>query len=131
MSKTLAEWAGRQARRDKAAARPARAGLSAPERRALHLLRREAKAAGASLENRGRGGLSPSLVLHVMRRDGYACKLCEGREHALTLHHKGGVVEKRWVALRGPRNEPSSLLTVCGPCHDRVHAEYREAAAEQ
>ena len=49
--------------------------VNAAERSALRTMRREARAAGALLANRGRGGLSPSLVLGVMRRDGFTCKV--------------------------------------------------------
>ena len=46
---------------------------NAQERLALKKMRREAKAAGATLENNGEGGLAPSLVLGIMRRDHFRC----------------------------------------------------------
>jgi hypothetical protein len=127
MSRALKEWIDRkrgEARGDEP--RP----LSREERLALHRLRTEARAVGSDLQNRGRGGLSPSLVLTVFRRDSYTCKAC-GRlgsmkvNGGLTLHHKGGIVESEWLSKKGHRNEPNNLVAVCGACHDRMHEEAR------
>jgi 5-methylcytosine-specific restriction endonuclease McrA len=98
------------------------------ERAALHKLRVEAHRAGALLHDFGRGGLPSSLCLHVMRRDQYRCKVCgtDGQGcGGLTLHHKGGIVESAWLDNQGHKNKPSNLVTICGPCHDRLHDKAR------
>lgn len=105
--------------------------LAAEERGALRALQREATARGAKLRNGGRGGLPPSLVLHVMRRDGYRCKVCgDPGAQPVEVHHKGGVVESRWLSRMGHRSIPENLVTVCGPCHDRVHGRAREEGVD-
>lgn len=104
---------------------------SAEERRALLKLRQEAARAGAVLRRRGRGGLPASLVLAVMRRDGYRCKVHgdagEGECGGLEVHHKGGVVASAWLHGKGHRNVMNNLVTVCGRAHDEVHDRARAA----
>lgn len=88
---------------------------------ALRKLRLESHAAGAVLANTGRGGLPSSLVLGVMRRDGYRCVRCESRG-PLTVHHIGGVDNPSQLVQRlGKRNTPENLAVVCVRCHDQVH----------
>lgn len=116
------------------AERQPRPGLSAEERRALRTLRAEAQNNGARLRSGGRGGLSPSLVLAVLRRDEYTCKVHgdrgEGACGGLELHHKGGVVESQWLSRRGHKNVPGNLVTVCHKAHDEIHARARAAGTD-
>jgi hypothetical protein len=113
----------------RATQRRPRAPLSAEERLALRRLRSEAQNNGARLRTAGRGGLSPSLVLSVMRRDDYTCKVHgdhgEGDFGGLELHHKGGVVESEWLSKRGHKNVPNNLVTVCRKAHDEIHNRAR------
>lgn len=104
--------------------------LSREERRALHKLRMEAKAKGVPLTSAGRGGLSPSLVLFVFRRDDYTCKVC-GKTGAATggiqLHHKGGLENpaSAWLRKKDHSNDPNNIVTICKGCHDNVHDDDR------
>lgn len=127
--KTWHKHVKKQEREDKGGPPP----LSREERRALHQIRVGAKKAGARLASAGRGGLSPSLVLHVMRRDEYRCKVCGSDGHdtdGLQIHHKGGIVESRWLSNKGHRNVPNNLVTICSRCHDRVHQKAREEGTD-
>lgn len=108
---------------------PRDAKLSPEERAALYTLQQEAEDAGATLATGGRGGIAPSRVLNVMRRDGFRCKRC-GREHALSLHHKGGVVLSKWLSKKGHSMEPNNLVTICASCHDALHNKAREAGVD-
>jgi hypothetical protein len=98
---------------------------SKEEAGALKRLQAEAKAHGVKLHNGGKGGLPSSLVLHVMRRDGYRCKKCGRRDFPLGPHHKGGIPDSEWLKKKGHKNEPDNLATVCDKCHDEVHEEAR------
>jgi len=71
---------------------PPKKKLSGQERNALKKLRREAKAAGATLETNGEGGLPPSLVLGRMRRDKWRCtnEHCPNPKKNLTVDHISG-----------------------------------------
>ena len=125
MSKTLAQWIKHKDRQQRKFERP----LSAPERLALHRMRREAKQAGAKLKGDGKGGLPPSLVLTVMRRDEYTCKIHgdrgEGDCGGLEVHHKGGIVESKWLSEKGHKNVPNNLVTLCAKAHDEIHNKAR------
>jgi hypothetical protein len=107
----------------------ARKPPSLEERRALHKLRQEARAAGAKLKSGGVGGLSAGLVLHVMRRDGYRCHVHgdrgEGEYGGLELHHKGGIPESAWLSRKGHKNEPNNLVTLCAKAHNELHEKAR------
>lgn len=107
--------------------RPADPSLSPQEARALDVLRAEAAAHGATLKTNGVGGLPPSLVLGVMRRDEYRCHRCGRTDHPLDVHHKGDLLHpaSRWLASQGKANTPANLVTVCAQCHDEIHAEDR------
>lgn len=104
--------------------------MSREERRALRMLRNEAHKAGSLLATGGRGGLSPSLVLGVMRRDKYRCKECgelgTPENSGLTVHHKSGIVESVWASKKGHKNDPGNLDSLCAKDHDRLHEEARE-----
>lgn len=92
------------------------------EKNALAKLQAEAKAKGATLANGGKGGLPPSLVLGVFRRDKYACKRC-GKQKDLSVHHKGGIVESKWLSKKGHKNDPNNISVICTKCHDAIHQE--------
>lgn len=117
--------------------RPQKRQLSGEERRALTILRQEARKARAILASDGEGGLPPSLVLYVMRRDGYRCKLHgdrgEGENGGLEVHHKGGVENptSRWLKKAGHLNLPDNLVTLCHRAHDEVHDRDRAVTAER
>lgn len=104
--------------------------LNPEERAALRKLRAEARAQGAVLANAGRGGLPPSLVLGVLRRDGYQCKVCgdrgEGEHGGLVVHHKGGIPVSRWLQAKGKANEPNNIVTVCTRGHRAMHEQHDE-----
>lgn len=100
--------------------------FKAPERVAVGVMRREAREHGSTLRNAGVGGLSPSLVLGVMRRDKYKCKRCgrDGTESGgLGVHHKGGLDNppSAWLRQMGKRNTAQNLVVLCESCHNDVH----------
>lgn len=94
----------------------------------LAIIAREAETAGATLRSGGRGGLPPSLVLGIFRRDHWRCRRCGGKED-LTIHHVGGIILTKWLVKKGARNDPANLLTLDHKCHDKVHDEGRAALA--
>lgn len=97
---------------------------SPEERQALMTLRSEARKKGTSLASGGKGGLPSSLVLNVMRRDDYKCKLCGGRED-IGIHHKGGIQESEWLKKKDHDNDPNNLVTICTRDHNRIHEKAR------
>jgi cytochrome c553 len=97
---------------------------SPEEEKALASIRKEAAKAGTTLESDGEGGLSSSLVLGVMRRDKYTCKVCGGKEN-IGVHHKGGIVKSKWLSQMGHKSTPENLVTICASCHDNVHEDAR------
>lgn len=131
MSRLLSEYMTKQAR---ASRKHDRRVYSREERLALHRLRTEARLAGALLRENGKGGLSPSLVLAVMRRDEFTCKVHgdqgEGDCGGLTLHHKGGVVESEWLNQKGHKNEKNNLVVLCNKAHDEIHEKARDEGTD-
>lgn len=125
MGERLRDWLSKKAK----AERKPRPPLSAEERLALRRMREEAQDSGARLRHAGRGGLSPSLVRAVMRRDEYRCKVHgdrgEGECGGLEVHHKGGVVESEWLSRKGHKNEKQNLVTLCHKAHDEIHDRAR------
>lgn len=99
-------------------------GSNEHEQKALAILQREAKRAGATLANDGKGGLPPSLVLGVMRRDDFTCKRC-GKQDDLIVHHKGGIVRSKKLSAMGHKNIPQNIVTVCESCEDAQHEQAR------
>lgn len=95
------------------------------EQTALEKLQAEAEKRGVTLQNDGKGGLPPSLVLGVFRRDKFRCKRC-GTKKMLTLHHKGGIVESDWLSRKGHTNDPNNIVVLCAECHDEMHNEARD-----
>ena len=133
MSQALAKWANHQRQNDRAKEDDLKPG----ELRALHTLQREAEEKGTTLQNDGKGGLPPSLVLGVLRRDDYACActaehgLHDDREKCgtrdqITLHHLGGIAKTKWLSRQGHSNDPKNILTTCAECHDKMHEQARE-----
>lgn len=111
--------------------RPQEEQLRPDEANALKKIRREAAAVGSFLTSGGKGGLDPSLVLNVMRRDEYRCKSCgeigdEEENQGIGVHHIGGIVTSQRTSRLGHQNKPSNLVTICGKCHDHEHNEARE-----
>lgn len=107
--------------------RPQDDGLKPSEQMALDKIRSEAKQHKATLNSGGKGGLPPSLVLGVFRRDEWRCKLCGGNQD-LSVHHKSGTKNLVTTALRkrGHTNDPNNLVTICNRDHDRIHNLDRE-----
>ena len=116
--------------------KPAKKQLSKEERRALVLIKQEAKKAKAVLHSDGEGGLAPSLVLYVMRRDGYKCKIHgdrgEGKHEGLEVHHVGGIENpsKRLLA-KGHLNLPDNIVTLCHLAHGELHDRDRKLTEEK
>ena len=120
---------------------PEKRKLNAQERLALKKMRREAKAAGATLDNNGEGGLAPSLALGVMRRDRFRCvnEDCPTPKKNLSLDHISGHPKeiaadpearhrkdlKLGIKL-GHVAKMEALRTICARCHDRCHDRERE-----
>lgn len=106
--------------------------LPVEEQKALERLQTEAKNRGVFLTTGGRGGIPPSIVLGILRRDEWKCKRCgtDGADRGgLGIHHKGGVsLSARLVAL-GTRTSRSNLVTLCKECHDAIHDEDRAYSA--
>jgi 5-methylcytosine-specific restriction endonuclease McrA len=100
------------------------------EQKALDTMRREADRWGVTLENDGEGGLPSSLVLRVMRRDKYRCKRHGGRDKPLTVHHKGGIIESKWLDTKGHQNDPNNIVTLCTDCHDDIHEKARKEGVD-
>jgi hypothetical protein len=131
MSDTLVKWA-KLTGKTKPQQKPqekAQPQLGGEERKALAKLQDMARRAGATLPNGGKGGLPPSLVLGVMKRDHFTCKLC-GQQENIGVHHKGGIEHpnSEWLAAQGHANTPENLVTICDACHDGVHN--RDRASE-
>ena len=117
---------------------------NAQEKLALKKMRREAKAAGATLENNGEGGLAPSLVLGIFRRDHFRCvnEDCPTPKKDLSLDHISGHPKeiaadpearhrkdlKLGIKL-GHVAKMEALRTICARCHDRCHDREREIDA--
>ncbi len=51
---------------------------------------------------------------YVLCRDGYQCQKCKTKEGKLHVHH---IVFRSDVGT----NVPSNLITLCEPCHDKLH----------
>lgn len=112
-------------------------GLSPEEQRAFKKLQAEAREAGSYLASGGKGGLPPSTVLGVMRRDKFRCKRCgelgdKKKNGGIGVHHKSEHLEnpkaKRRSALLGKQDridDRSNIVTLCDKDHDEVHKEDR------
>lgn len=101
-------------------------GLSDQELRARQKIIEEAKKAGATLERpEAKGGLPPSMVLGMFRRDEWRCKGCGTKEN-IGPHHKSGIITSKWASKKGHTNTLNNLATLCKNCHNKAHTEARE-----
>lgn len=134
MSERLERWADKNRRSDRARGD----GLTPAERRALWTMRREAREAGSQLTSGGKGGLPPSLVLGVFRRDDWRCKRCGElgdveKNGGLGVHHRSEHLENpkaearsRLLKREGRVDTRSNVVALCKRCHDAVHTKDRE-----
>jgi hypothetical protein len=121
--------------------KPKEKKLSGQERLALKKMRREARLAGATLDNDGKGGLPPSLVLGRMRKDGFRCSnvKCPDPKKNITVDHISGhpkeIAEDKGARGRkdlrkgvelGHIDTLDAIHTLCARCHDAVHDRERE-----
>jgi hypothetical protein len=133
MPRKLEGWAHRKVR----AARRA-AGKAISDAEVVATIQKEAKAAGATLANDGKGGLDPRLALKVFRRDHFACQVpnCKTPKKDADLDHIGGHVHEleqdpkaaAWLkdqAEKGKENTPDGLHVLCSRHHDLVHQRDR------
>ena len=125
---------------------PEKRKWNAQERLALKKMRREAKAAGATLDNNGEGGLAPSLALGVFRKGRWRCSNteCPAPKKNITLDHISGHPEeiaadrgarnrkdlKRGIAM-GHVNKLDAMHVLCAACHDSVHDRERAIDADK
>jgi hypothetical protein len=114
--------------------------LSPQEQLALKKIRREAKAAGATLKSDGEGGLAPSLALGVFRKYKWRCsnENCPTPKKDLDLDHISGHPQeiaadkgarnrkdlKRGIKL-GHVNKIEALHVLCAVCHSKCHDRER------
>jgi len=131
MGQHLAKWAKIKGEEEAERRRdlPQDDELKPAEQKALDKLRQEAEERGSALSSGGKGGLPPSLVLGVMRRDDYRCKSCgelgSSKNGGIGLHHKGGIVASKWLSKKGHSNDPNNIVTICARCHDKEHQQAR------
>ena len=120
---------------------PEKPQWNAQERLALKKIRREAKAAGATLKSDGEGGLRPSLAWGVFRKGGWKCSNedCPTPKKDLDLDHVSGHAKeiaadprarkrkdlKRAIKL-GHVSKIDALHVLCKRCHDVCHQRERE-----
>ena len=123
---------GEQAARYMSFRRKPEKPMPSSDAKALERIQYEAAEYGATLHSQGRGGVPPSIVLGVFRRDEYRCKRCGGHEE-LSLHHKADTLAspylRRLHQVAG-RTDPKNLVTICQSCHDAIHEQAREAGTE-
>jgi 5-methylcytosine-specific restriction endonuclease McrA len=53
----------------------------------------------------------------ILERDNHECQMC-GRKDKLLIHHIDGTNNR---GKRNANNNPSNLITVCKPCHTKIH----------
>ena len=104
-------------------------------------IQKEAKKAGATLKNNGKGGLDPKLALAVFQRDKWTCQIpgCKTAQENLDLDHIAGHQQEiaadpeadKWLkeqAKKPKGDNLASLHVLCARHHDLVHT--RENAIE-
>lgn len=115
---------------------PQKKKLNAEERKALIKIREGARKAGSYLASGGEGGLPPSLVLGVMKKANWRCKVCgelgSKENGGLSIHHKNQHITapkermKGMLAIeQGRKNDPSQIVAICATCHDKIHQKDR------
>lgn len=137
MTTTIQDWAARKKKADRRAA-----GKAGSDESVVATIQAEAKDAGATLKNDGKGGLDPRLALTVFRRDKWTCQVpnCKEPQENLDLDHIGGHAHEleedpeasTWLkeqAEKGKQNTPDGLHVLCARHHDMVHQ--RDRAIEE
>jgi hypothetical protein len=94
----------------------------------------EAKAAGATLKNNGKGGLDPKLALAVFQRDKWTCQIpgCKTPKENLDLDHVAGHQKEiaqdpeadKWLKAQAKKpksDDLDSLHVLCSRHHDLCH----------
>lgn len=123
---------GEQAARYMSFRRKPEKPMPSSDAKALERIQIEAAEHGATLHSDGKGGLPATIVLGVLRRDGWHCHKCGGKED-LTIHHKADILAspylRRLHKIAG-RTDPKNLATLCQKCHDAVHEQAREEHTE-
>jgi len=133
MPRKFEGWAARKvvAARRKAG----RAMLSEDE--AVATIQREAKAAGATLKNNGKGGLDPNLALATFRKAKWACENpdCPEPKKLLDLDHFSNHPKEIFAdpdasakLIKGAefgKKDNKFLHCLCAACHNRVHDRER------
>jgi hypothetical protein len=131
----LERWARRRVRADR------RGTAEARERaRVLAQIQKEAAAAGATLQNDGKGGIDPTIALKLFREAKWRCpnEDCPDPKKEITLDHASGH-PKEILADARARKDPKlraaakmpdpkdddGLRVICAACHDRVHERER------
>lgn len=103
--------------------------LNPEEEKALASLQAEAAKKGVHLQSGGKGGLPPSLVLGIFRRDNWQCVKCgsSGMEEngGLTVHHRGGAPVSTYLKSLGKVNSHENLASLCKHCHHGLHDKAR------
>ena len=139
MPRVLERWARRHASKVTRSA-----GKAAGKQDVVATIQREAKTAGATLENDGKGGLDPRLALERFRAAGWRCgnKFCPTPKENLSLDHSSGHPREIFDSLKewqnpklraaattadGPKDD-RFVTCLCTLCHDCVHE--RERALE-
>ena len=123
---------GEQAARYMSFRRKPEKPLPSSDAKALDRIQIEAKEHGATLHSQGKGGLPPSIVLGVFRRDGWHCHKCGGTQD-LTIHHKADILASPYLRKLhqvAGRTDPKNLATICHRCHDSIHEQARQEGTE-
>jgi hypothetical protein len=123
---------GEQAARYMSFRRKPEKPMPSSDAKALDRIQIEAKEHGATLHSQGKGGLPPSIVLGVFRRDGWHCHKCGGTQD-LTIHHKADILASPYLRKLhqvAGRTDPKNLATICHRCHDSIHEQARQEGTE-
>lgn len=103
--------------------------LSPHERKAVGIIQADAAKVGSLLASDGIGGLAPSFVLGILRRDHFRCTVCgqKGNDDngGIELHHLGGIVDCARNAIAGHKVTQANVVTICAHCHDAAHETAR------
>jgi len=139
MPRKLAGWAARKVKNARR-----QTGKAMSDEDVVATIQREAKAAGATLANDGKGGLDPRLALERFRAARWKCgnKFCPTPNEDLDLDHTSGHPKEIFESLKswqnpklraaatkanGPKDD-RFVSVLCRACHDCCHQ--RERAIE-